>query len=313
MSGTCVANAPPSARIALPPGALEASSLLSFDGSASADPDTGDAIASHAWVFRALAAGCAAPVVSGGGAVAYVRFACPGSYAVDLTVVDQLGATGSTTREFQVAPYSGPPLLVIGPDVSVAHACAAAPRLCTPSGAVALSATPTLDAPTNLTFQWAAEPPPGQSLDAHRRVTFAPGADASSPTVSIETDGQAISGDWIFRVEARDPVGVVASGAIRVSVGNSPPVLTKTIPIPDHAFDGAQFTSTGDVPFTVTDPDGDDLVGRTVEWHHVGDGPAGTFTGTVLDGPSRVTFSIVVPYATRSDAGYLIGAPALER
>jgi hypothetical protein len=311
--GNCVTNSPPIARIAVPAGPLEANLVLSFDGSASADPDPGDSIVSHAWSFRAVSAPCDPPVVAGSGQVATARFACPGRYAVDLTVTDQMTAQGIVSKEFDVAPYSGPTLLTIGPDVSVGHACTSGPAHCTPTGPVALSATPTPDAPADLLFGWTVEPPAGLVLDANRRVTFTPGADATSPTVLIETDGQAISGDWIFRVEARDAYGVVASGAIRVSIGNLPPVLTKTIPAPNHAFDGAAFTSTGEVAFTVTDPDGDDLVGRTVEWHHVGDGPSGSFTGTVLDGPSRVTFSVVVPFTARSDAQYLIGGPGLER
>jgi len=313
ISGACVANAPPSAVVALPSGALEANLLLAFDGSSSADPDAGDAIVSHAWVFRAIAADCAPPAVAGGGPLANVRFGCPGTFAVDLTVTDQLGAPAVATAEFRVAAYSGPALLAIGPDVEVGHVCTAEPARCVPSGSVALSASPTEAAPADLTLQWIVEPPPGRSLDANRRVAFSPASDASSPTVSIETDGQAISGDWIFRVEARDAAGVVASGIIRVIVGNRPPVLTRTLPVPDHRFDGTQLTSFGEVPFTVTDPDGDALVGRTVGWHHVGDGPEGTFTGTVLDVPGRVTFSIVVPYHGPDDAQFLIGGAGLER
>jgi PKD domain len=311
--GTCVTNSPPVARVAVPASPVEANLVFSFDGSASADPDPGDSIVSNAWSFRSVSAPCDPPVVAGSGQVATVRFTCAGRYAVDLTVTDQMSAQGIVSKEFDVVPYSGPALLTIGPDVSIGHACTTGPAHCTPTGPVALSATPTPDAPADIVLGWAVEPPAGLVLDANRRVTFTPGADATAPTVLIETDGQAISGDWIFRVEARDAYGVVASGAIRVSIGNRPPVLTKNIPAPNHAFDGAAFTSTGEVTFTVTDPDGDDLVGRTVEWHHVGDGPSGSFTGNVVDGPSRVSFSIVVPFTTRSDAQYLIGGAGLER
>jgi len=314
-STKCVANAPPVAQVAVPPGALEANVILTFDGSSSADPDSavGDSIVSHAWDFRAIAAQCAPPVVAGTGPAAAVRFACAGTYAVDLTVVDELGAPGVATKEFEIGEYSGPALLVLGPDVALEHACTTGPVRCAPAGSVALSASTTPSAPPDLAFLWTVETPPGRSLDEHRRVAFSPGPDAPAPTVTIETDGQAISGDWIFRLEARDAAGVVASGAIRVSVGNRQPVLAKAIPVPDHAFDGAQFTASGEVPFTVTDPDGDEIVGRTVEWRHVGDGPNGLFTGTVLDSPGRVTFSVVVPYASPEDAQRFMGGAALER
>ena len=314
VSGACVSNAPPVASVSLPAGALEASLLLTFDGSGSSDPDaaSGDSIVSHAWAFRAIAAGCAPPAVASAGPSANVRFACAGTYAVDLTVTDELGAPGVASREFVIADYTGPTLLTVGPDVVVGHACTSEPR-CTPSGAVTLSATTTEAAPAGLALLWSVEPPPGRELDANRRVTFDPGADSSSPAVLIETDGQAISGDWVFRVEARDAAGVVASAVTRVTVGNRPPTLTKTIPVPDHAFDGTLFTASGEVPFAVLDPDGDALVDRTVEWRHVGDGAAGLFFGSVLDAPGRVTFSIAVPYTGPADAQHLIGGAGLER
>jgi hypothetical protein len=313
IAGACVTNSPPVARIAIPPGALEANLVFSFDGSASADPDPGDSVVSYAWSFRAVTAQCAPPAVAGNSQAATVRFTCAGRYAIDLTVTDQLSAQGVASTEFDVAPYSGPALLTMGADLTLDHVCVSGPpKLCTPKSPVGVSATPTPSAPADLVFAWTVEPPVGLALDANRRVTFTPGADASAPSVSIETDGQAISGNWVFHVEARDAFGVVASGATVVSIGNNPPILTKTVPVPDHTFDGAQFLAKGEVPFTVTDPDGDDLVDRTVEFHHVGDG-SGTFTGTVQDAPTKVTFSIVVPFSARTDAQYLIGGPGLER
>lgn len=313
VSRSCVANAPPTARLALPAGTLEANVLLAFDGSASTDPDPGDSLASHTWTFTALDAPCQPPIVAGSGPVAQVRFACAGTYAVALTVADQLGALGTGTRQFTVGPYSGPALLTLGQDVTVDHTCTTGPTHCSPIGPVVLAASLTDAAPAGLSLLWTVEPPAGLPLDANRRVAFDPGPDAPSPTVSIETDGQAISGDWLFRVEARDAAGVAAWGVIRVSVGNHPPVLAKTLPPFAHGFDGAEFTVFAEVPFSVTDPDGDPLVGPAVEWHHVGDGTNATFTGAVLDAPHRVTLSVVVPYAAPEDALHLIGGSTLER
>lgn len=311
VSSTCVANAPPTAAVTLPSGPLEAGLLLSFDGSASADPDAGDSI-SHAWVFRASAAPCAPPVVAGTGATAQVRFACPGTYAVDLTVTDQMNAHGAATKEFQVAQYSGPALLTLGPDVVVEHVCTDAPRRCTPASPVALSAVPTAAAPGDVTLSWTVEPPPGLPLGETRRVVLTPGADSPTPGVSISTDGQAISGDWIFHVEARDAAGLVASGSTRVSVKNRVPIVIATIPVPNHVFDGAQFSASGEIPFTISDPDGDDVLAPTAEWRHVGDGQ-GSFGGVLNGAQAKILFTVQVPYSTPFDAGQLIGGGGLER
>jgi hypothetical protein len=157
-----------------------------------------------------------------------------------------------------------------------------------------------------VSYRWEVEPPPGLSLDDQRRVTFDPGPDSLSPNVSIETDGTAISGDWIFWIELRDASGVLGRAAQRVTVGNRPPVVTAVVPGLPHAYDpvGMQFTASGKIALSVTDPDGDPLTGRTVSWHHTGDG-AGTFGGQDL--PNEITATVSVPYGQPSDAAHLIG------
>ncbi len=308
----CVANAPPVAAIALPQDALETHVLLTFDGSGSADPDADDAVVAWGWTFRALDAPCAAPEVASAEPLAKVRFACAGRYAADLTVTDQLARSASRTEEFDVVPLAGVPLVTAGADLGLDHVCTTLPTRCAPAGEVTLSAAaPSIDSP-DLAFAWTVEPPANRPLEAGRRVAFTPSALVAAPSVSIETDGQAISGDWIFRVEARDGAGVVGVAATRVSVGNRAPVVQKTLAVPDHAFDGTDFTASGEIPFAMSDPDGDALFGPEVAWHHAGDGDA-TFSGALLDGPPRVTFSIAVPYGAPDDALHLIGGEGLER
>lgn len=311
--GACVVNAAPSPAVELPSGAIEANRLLAFDASSSVEPDhgSGDSIAAYAWEFRAVAAPCDPPAVAGIGPTATVRFACPGTYAVAVTATDEMGASAVATREFQVTGYSGPTLLEISPDLPVQHQCGGTPRRCAPVGVVVLSATPTADAPPDLWFEWTVEPPADRPLDDTRRVTFDPAANVASPSVRIETDGQAISGDWVFRLVAGDAAGVVATGETRISVRNRLPVVTRHATADDHAFDGTRFTATGHVTFTVSDPDGDDLVGRTIEGHHVNDGLGSTFDLT--EQPSRVDYAISVPYGSASDAAHLIGGAGLER
>lgn len=311
-ASACIANAPPVPDVVLPGAPLEANVLHSFDASASADPDAGDSVVSYGWTFRALAADCAPPVVADAGPTANVRFGCPGRYALDLTATDELPASATITREFDVVAYSGPALVTAGADVEVDHACTAVPTRCAAQGEIALSAEAPSLAPEDVTFEWTVEPPATRPLDANRRVTFSPSAFIPSPSVSIETDGQAISGDWIFRVRVRDAAGLVGSAATRVSVKNRPPVIQKTVPIPDHQYSGGVFRASGTIPFSITDPDGDALGPPSVELRHAGDGD-GTFTGSVLEGPTRIAFSISVPYGTPADALHLIDGPGLER
>lgn len=311
LSSTCVANAAPHASVELP-ALLEANLLVTFDGSSSIDPDyaAGDSIVSHAWAFRSLGAPCEPPVVAGTGPSAPVRFACPGAYAVDLTVTDEMAASTVASREFEVLAYSGPTLVEISPDLTVQHECTAVPR-CSAVGTIVLSATPTVDAPAGLSFEWTVEAPPDRPLDASRRVLFDPGPDVAAPTVVVETDGQAISGDWIFHLVARDAAGVVASGSTRLSIGNRAPVVTELTFPTFHAFDGSAFTASGTIDFTVVDPDGDGLLDRTITSHHANDGVGSVFA--VTEQATSVQWAVSVPYAAPGDAVHLIGGAGLER
>lgn len=316
VSQTCVANAPPVADFAVPAGAVEATALVTLDARASYDPDApSDSIASYAWSVASVDAACAPPEIASTASIANVRFACAGTYEVTLVATDEMsGASAPSTRRVVVVPYSGVPLAVVGADLARAHSCSGAPLLCTlTGGAVPLSASATADAPGGLSWHWSAEPPADRPIDSTRRVKFSPSADVPAPAATIETDGTAISGDWIFRVEARDEAGVVAALATRVSVGNSAPVVSATVPASfPHAFSAvpSQLTSAGTIPLAVSDPDGDPLVGRTVEWRHAGDGGA-LFGGQDLG--TSVTFNVIVPYAQLPDALLLRGGPGLAR
>ncbi len=313
ISSACVANAAPSAAVALPPAPIETNVLLSFDASASADPDAaaGDSVASFAWAFRALSGqACAVPAVASTGPMANVRFGCPGRYAIDVTATDDMGAAATATREFDVTAHAGS-LVTVGDDVATDHACTSEPR-CAPVDPVTLSAGAPGTTPGQVSFAWTVVPPPDRPLTATRRVSFLPSATIAAPSVLIETDGDAISGDWIFRVEATDSAGSLGTQDVRVVVKNRLPVLTK-LPsaVPAHTFDGSKFAAAGEVGFTVSDPDGDPLA-ASPEWRHTGDG-ASAFTGTLLSNPPRVSFAIEVPYSVRSDALKLIGGAGLER
>lgn len=307
-AGVCTAQPPPVAMMRLPPRA-EAFALVQLDGTGSADPE-GEGLAAHSWTVRATSAPCDPPVVAGTGPVAWVRFGCPGRYSVELVVRDARGLESAPAiQEIDVDPGTSGGAVVTGPDVVTDHVCDGEPLACRPAGRIRLSAT---SAVAGAALRWSVMPPAGRSLDATRRVSFFPGPDAPAPEVLIESDGSAISGDWIFRVEARDAFGVTGAAESRVSIGNRPPVVVLEAPAAfPHVYDPARgvFAASGEVPYAVHDPDGDPLEVGAV-WRHVGDGGS-AFSGTLL--ADRVTFAIEVFRSTPADALLLRGGAGLER
>jgi hypothetical protein len=307
-TGVCVADGRPLAAIrAVAP--VAAYTLVELDGTDSGDPDAGDEIVEHLWTIRPVTARCAAPEVAGSSAVARVRFGCPGRYEVSLSVRDGLGVESAPAIvEAEVLPASGTPVVVAGPDASTDHACSGEPLVCRPLDPVLLTAT---TAVPGLTLRWTVEPPLDRPLeDGTRRVRLEPAG--TSVEAVIETDGTAISGDWIFRVEALDGYGVVGAAYTRVSVRNRPPVVVADTPAPfPHAFDRvrSRFFSSGEIAWSAWDPDGDP-VETSATWRHLGDGGA-VFRGGL--GSGKATFTVDVPYGAPEHALHLRGGPALAR
>jgi hypothetical protein len=220
--------------------------------------------------------------------------------------------SGAGVSVIDVTPSSSAPAVIAASDVVVGHACAGEPLVCRPAtedGLVALGASA---AGSGVSLTWSATPPPGRELDASRRLTFVAGDDPAAPRVAIETDGTAISGDWVFSVEARDEAGVLGRAEMRVSIGNEPPVVAADLPPSFHTYEpvGASFLAAGAVRLTVTDPDGDPLDGREVTSNHAGDGGA---PFAIEDRDDEITYAISVPYRTPTDAAFLIGGEGLER
>jgi hypothetical protein len=307
--GVCTADKRPLAAVGQV-GAVEAFALVQLDGSGSRDPDTGDAIAEHRWTVRSVDAPCAPPEIASRDPQPWVRFGCPGRYQVALVVTDLQGIEGEpATAEVEVTPASGDATVLAGPDVATEHACRGTPLLCRTESRIALFAS----ANPGLTLRWSVLPPADRPLDANRRVRFLPDAGAAAPEAVLETDGTAISGDWIFRVETYDAYGVVGAAHTRVSVRNRAPVvaIAPSVPFP-HLFDPSRstFVSAGELAWAVVDPDGDP-VEVTGLWRHVGDGDGASFDGDFAD--SMVTFTLEVPYAVPEDAFHLIGGADLSR
>jgi hypothetical protein len=307
-SGMCVSGGPPTAAIR-PLGAVETFALVELDGAGSGDPDTDDGLADHVWTIQSLTAPCAPPEVAGHDPLARVRFGCPGRYEVSLVVRDGAGLESPPAAvEVDVTPSTHAPIVAAGPDLATDHVCSGEPLVCRPADPVVLTASAAL---SGVTLTWSAEPPPGRGLDdGARRVRFAQAAGGTA--AFIESGGAGISGDWIFRVEARDGYGVLGAAHTRVSVRNRAPVITASAPgeFP-HGYDAVRrvLTASGQIPWSVHDPDGDP-VEVTATWRHVGDGGA-PFTGALTVG--SVAFAVEVPYAAPEDALRLRGGEGLSR
>ena len=94
------ANQDPSATFAFSPTNPAVNSWVQFDGSGSTDPD--GSIVSHSWSFG--------DGTTSTGAVAWHRFAAPGTYLVALTVQDNDGGTDTTSQPIQVGAINLPPI-----------------------------------------------------------------------------------------------------------------------------------------------------------------------------------------------------------
>lgn len=303
----CVENARPLAEFSSR-GELVASAEIVLDASASRDPDDRDGITSYVWSVASADAACSGPAITSTARTVSVRFGCAGHWDVRLTVLDtKLLESLPVTHSLAVTERTGPAIVTAGDDVQVAHKCSGSPLRCTTATAVNLSAT--LDSQAALGVRWSVQPPAGRELDAGRRVRFVPDASALSPQAIIETDGTAISGDWVFRVEALVGADVLASDVTRVSVSNRPPVARgeSLASFPhEYSAESQVFSVVGAIPVVVSDPDGDPVI-RNVSVHHTGDGDS-VFQAT--DGATAIAFSILVP---RASPLWLIGAPELSR
>jgi len=315
----CRADAAPVAAIAVPV-ALATHTQIVFDGSASADPDPGDAIASFSWSITQVSADCSATIASATGAQLATVFTCPGTFRVELVVRDGFGVASAPARLMvSVALTSDPPEVAVGADLSLDHRCEGEPLLCKPrdtlgGSAIQLSAVGSSPVGGTIAFRWTYALPPELAGKPEPRVTFDPSASVANPTALVETSGTAIAGEYRFVVEATDSRGLVAAAVQRATVGNEPPVVSGggTVTVP-HSYSAASrtFTAGGTTPpVAVADPDGDPTTPIGFTWNHSGDG-TGYFAGT--DQGDRATFTIAVPFDAPGDAAHLIGGLGLSR
>jgi len=268
LAGACVENLPPVAVLALPEHA-EALDLVELDGSSSSDPDAalGDRAALFRWTVTSLDQACVAPAVTGTDFRARVRFACSGSFRVNLVVSDLQGEESAPeSADLTVSPHTGTPAVVASADQVLNHACSGTPLGCTTAGAlpvVSASIPAGVATAGTVRYHWSADPTHGIPLDQHRRVTFSPSPDVAMPSVHVEVDAtavQAIVDDWVLRVSASDEAGPLGEATTRLSIANRPPVLSAaaaSVSV-DHAYSGGTYRATADAS-RWQDPDGDPL------------------------------------------------------
>ncbi len=92
-------NQPPHAAFSYTPSAPTVSTVITFNASASSDPD--GTIVSYAWNFG--------DGTTGSGVTVQHSYTAPGTYTVQLTVRDNAGATDSATAQVSVAPVANQP------------------------------------------------------------------------------------------------------------------------------------------------------------------------------------------------------------
>lgn len=315
--GTCAASAPPVAVVTPPPARpFRSHTVLRFDGSLSHDPDPEDRVAGFAWTFRRVTAGCDPVPARATGQAADVVFGCGGAFEVLLGVADAGGTSSApAVLPITVELSADFPTVEMGPDVAIDHRCAGSPLRCGLDAGAAPVLSAAARSPTGaaFTYAWSVALPPEREGPSAPRVILDP-PDGPSPAIRIETDGAAISGEYLFTVHATDAWQLVAVGQQRVRVGNRPPGIEGggTIAV-DHGYDAASstFTAEGLLPaFTIVDPDGDPVTPPAFAASHAGDGP-GTFEVTPAGGGA--SFRVAVPYATPADALHLIGGAGLRR
>lgn len=237
-------NQVPTASFTASPLSGTAPLLVSFDASASSDPD--GSIAAYAWTFG--------DGTTATGRTAAHTYAAAGTYAARLTVTDDDGATASGSQDILVASGTTPP-----------------PGNQTPTAA--FTASPLSGAaPLPVSFDASASSDSDGSIAAYVWI-FGDGGTASGRTAAHT---YAVAGTYRAQLTVTDNDGATASASRDISVtsGTTPPPANQA---PTAAFTASPLSGTAPllVSFDAsgsTDPDGSIA---TYAWNF-GDGVSGT-------------------------------------
>ena len=242
------ANQPPTAKFS-----FSASNLaVSFDGSASSDPD--GSVASYAWDFGDGSG-------PGSSATPSHTYSAAGTYDVKLTVTDDQGATDSVTKSVTVAAANQPPTAKFSFSASNLAVSFDGSASSDPDGSVASyawdfgdgsgpgsSATPshTYSAAGTYDVKLTVTDDQGATDSVTKSVTVAAANQPPTAKFSFSASNLAVSFDGSA---SSDPDGSVASYAWDFGDGSGP----GSSATPSHTYSAA---GTYDVKLTVTDDQG---------------------------------------------------------
>ncbi|MBC7093129.1 PKD domain-containing protein, partial [Candidatus Bipolaricaulota bacterium] len=180
------ANLPPQASFTFSPSNPLVNQWITFDGRASTDPD--GTIVGYSWNFGDGATGTGAQVQK--------RYSSAGTYTVALTVTDNRGATGTTTRTVTVTAPNQPP-----------------------TASFVFSPT-NPDPGVSVTFNGTASSDPDGTIVSYA-WNFGDGGTASGPTVS---HAYGAAGAYTVTLTVTDNLGATGTKTQTIQVG-PPPIL----------------------------------------------------------------------------------------
>jgi PKD repeat protein len=186
-------NQPPVASFTATPSTATVGSPIALSAAASSDPD--GSIVSYAWNFG--------DGTNGTGVSASKTYAAAGTYTITLTVTDNLGATGSTTKSVVINPPNQPPVASF----------TATPSTATVGSPIALSAAASSDPDGSIvSYAW----------------NFGDGTTGTGVSTSKT---YAAAGTYTITLTVTDNLGATGSTTKSVTVtnaSNQPPVASLT-------------------------------------------------------------------------------------